>query len=463
MNARWLVFATGLTLGLWGATNDPFQMSDDELLSGTTNLLGEVPQRSLSTPSNQVRFGGTAHAWAFWGVKRPWGETNYQFSNNTLSSYFQADLNLDIRPAPGFKVFTEFSLIYSPVNPISQTASNTLLLSAKEFFADFNLGQAIYFRLGKQVLTWGRGFFWQPTDLVNLEKRDVVNRDLIREGNYGLRVHIPYKTLFNLYSFLNLGSTLNYDQYAWSVKTEARFGGLEVALSTLLRPKRQAVYGADFSFGLAGWNITGEASLFQEGQMDRLGTNITEVVVFGVTNRIPVPRIYRNDTTFAKASLGATKSFDENRWTFGIEGYYNGEGYDDNRLEDTNFTALWAGNALPTAYLQATALSNFNSQPLADWNKALGRVWYNALDHGKWYAAVFLSRGELFNKTTTIGLTGVLNLLDLSALVSLSASYSPVDQFAVNLRLPFYLGESGREFTFQKNFLPLQLELSYRF
>ena len=28
----------------------------------------------------------------------------------------------------------------------------------------------IYFRTGKQVLKWGRSYFWNPTDLINVEK-----------------------------------------------------------------------------------------------------------------------------------------------------------------------------------------------------------------------------------------------------------------------------------------------------
>jgi hypothetical protein len=37
----------------------------------------------------------------------------------------------------------------------------------KEFFIDTNLRQKVYFRMGKQVLKWGQGYFWNPSDLLH--------------------------------------------------------------------------------------------------------------------------------------------------------------------------------------------------------------------------------------------------------------------------------------------------------
>lgn len=474
-----------LSTALFPVDANLLNLSEADMFGGTNKIEVDIRSNGVSMVSNaypQVKFGGNLHAWANWGIRRPWGETNYQWASNTVQGFMQADLNLEVRVAPGFKVFTEMSLAYSPtglpdkftmqpkwewkeqtnqvligttgVGPLytplytnivftnyvqvwnTNVSSNNLILSMKEFFADFNIGQVLYWRLGKQVLTWGRGFFWQPTDLINIEKYNVVNRDLLREGTYGLRLHIPYKTYFNLYSFLNLGATPDFQKYAVSVKAEGRVGPLEAAVSYLGRPNRQPVWGLDFSVGARGWNFYGEGIYALEGQNDLLTTaNVSTNFIPWLQTNLLLPQSYRLSNGYAKACIGVSKSFGrENKWMFGLEGYYNGEGYTNQVLADTNL------------------------QPLFQY-----AGFYRSLEHGQWYTAAYLTRSELFNKTTTLSLTGVANWSDLSALVSLSATYSPIDYFTVNLRLPFYIGDSNREFTFQKQFLPVQLELAYRF
>ncbi|MBN8215418.1 MAG: hypothetical protein J0L75_02200 [Spirochaetes bacterium] len=480
-----LLLATA-TANLSAADAGLLNMSEAEMFGGSNKIEVDIRTNGGGLVSNvypQVKFGGNLHAWANWGIRRPWENQTYQWESNTVQAYMQGDLNLEVRVASGFKVFTEMSLAYSPTglpdkatmqpkwewkaqtnqvligsteNGVFSTpvytnivitnyvqvwntniSSNNLLLSMKEFFADFNIGQVLYWRLGKQVLTWGRGYFWQPTDLINIEKFNVVNRDLLREGTYGLRLHIPYKTYFNLYSFLNLGSTPDFKKYAVSVKAEGRVGPLELAVSYLGRPYRLPVWGADFSVGARGWNFYGEAMYALEGQNDLLKTaNVTTNFIPWLQTNLVLPQVYRLSNDYLKACIGVSKSFGrENKWMFGFEGYYNGEGY-------TN----------------SGGLSESNLQPLFQYGGFL-----RSMEHGQWYTAAYLTRSELFNKTTTLSLTGVANWSDWSGLLSFSATYSPIDYFTVSLRLPFYIGDSNREFTFQNQLAPVQLELAYRF
>lgn len=400
----------------------------------------------------QVKFGGRLFTSADWGIRRGLGSTNYAWSNNLLQTYLQGDLSLDVRVYDGFRIFSSasvsyapaFSTPYSPIavsNPLTgltatniltnyQASTNIAAIAFKEFFADLNIARTVYLRVGKQNLAWGRGYFWTPTDLINIQKVDFVNRDISREGTYGVRLHIPYKTFFNFYGFANAGSTLDFSKYSLALKTEFLLGPVEFALSGLFRPNRRSVFGADFSFGIAGWNFYGEGLLAQDGQTDKLRTNV--ITNGSLTYAIPEP--YRETNAFLRANIGVSKSLDQDRLTFGVEGFYNGEGYDNNPLGDPTLKPLFS----------------------------LGQG-YKPFEFGKWYAAAYVSRSELFAKTTTIAASVVWNILDSSILVSPSITVVPFDYFTASFRLPMYFGPDDREFTFQNRQLNAQLELSYRF
>ncbi len=368
----------------------------------------------------EIRFGGDIVSSVLWSVRRGVETNNYSWSNNYLVPSLQGNLNFDARVAENFRAHLGTSLLYQPLNP-----TNQLTFSLKEFFVDYNLFNFIYLRGGKQVLAWGRGYFWTPTDLINIEKQDILNREQVREGAYGVRLHIPYKTYFNLYSFLNAGATLNYEKFAISVKAEVLLGPVEIAVSYLGRQRRLPVYGFDFSSGLGGWNLYGEALLAFESQNDRLQTN---------TNAFLPPVAIGESNVFTKAMIGISKSFDQNRFSFGLECYYNGEGYSESAFENSNLKP----------YLL----------------KGRG---FQSLDYGKWYVATYLNRSELFNKTTTLGLVAIANLTDQSLQLSPSLSISPFDNFSATLRIPFFIGNVNKEFTVADQLAYVQIDLRYRF
>ncbi len=66
-----------------------------------------------------------------------------------------------------------------------------LQTTLKEFFADGNYKYKVYVRFGKQNLKWGRGYLWNPTDLISQDRKDFGDMDARREGVYGLKMHIP--------------------------------------------------------------------------------------------------------------------------------------------------------------------------------------------------------------------------------------------------------------------------------
>ena len=76
-----------------------------------------------------------------------------------------ANILLEARYKWGIKAFANTDIIYT----YGDFDDSDQFL--REVFFDFNIKRKIYFRLGKQYLQWGRNYFWNPTDLINVEKQ----------------------------------------------------------------------------------------------------------------------------------------------------------------------------------------------------------------------------------------------------------------------------------------------------
>ena len=68
-----------------------------------------------------------------------------------------------------------YTSLFPPPSSLLFIENQDTTLLIKEVFVDFNLANTVYFRAGKQVLKWGTGYFWNPTDLINIEHRSFTN------------------------------------------------------------------------------------------------------------------------------------------------------------------------------------------------------------------------------------------------------------------------------------------------
>ena len=73
----------------------------------------------------------------------------------------------------------------------------------------------MYFRAGKQVLKWGTGYFWNPTDLINIEHRSFTNTNALLHGVFGLRSDVVFSPNWHLYTFLNLNGVQDRTHPTW--------------------------------------------------------------------------------------------------------------------------------------------------------------------------------------------------------------------------------------------------------
>ena len=196
-----------------------------------------------------------------------------------------------------------------------------------EFFVDANIKKVVYLRAGRQVLQWGPCNFWNPTDLVNVEHKTFLTKEGQRDGTYGLKIHVPYKTLFNFYSFIDANNASTADSLAAAVKAEVLVGRTEMALSTRVKKGEKPVAGFDLTSQLFNVQIAAEASL--RNGSDILSLKKTDSVWDTAT---------LGDRWFPRLCLSLTKFFPlggvADRLTMNAEFYYNGAGYDVNIFND---------------------------------------------------------------------------------------------------------------------------------
>ena len=205
-----------------------------------------------------------------------------------------------------------------------------------EIFLDVNIARRVYFRLGKQVVKWGVGYLWTPTDLINIEKKNILDSSQVRQGTYGLKIHVPFGTRANIYSFINMNNARHLSDISMANKVEVLFLNTEMALSVLLKNHNVPVYGFDFTSRVLTLDIHGEASLSYGDNIRRL--RIYPWYITGLFPSLPAEMQYlvsisgRNVMDYrvrgkwiGKASLGFGRGFEvldvKDRIRFDVEAF----------------------------------------------------------------------------------------------------------------------------------------------
>jgi hypothetical protein len=359
------------------------------------------------------------------------------FANPILTSIV-SDFLLDVRLKKGIKAFACLGVSYSPQGydivrqfgsyplPGADTYFSeniNLMIRLKEFFLDTNINWVLYARAGKQVLKWGTGYLWNPTDYVNREKKNFLNIDSKRDGVYGLKVHVPFGTLVNLYGFADLTDALLLKEIAGAAKFEVLVGNTEVSASCWGKSSALPVFGLDITSRLLGFDLWGEASVSYGDNRVKLDKTSTS-------------DLYISDTWISRVVLGISSTFDafDEPDRIGIYGefFYNQAGYTDNMFEDS----------VRDKYLS---------------------MYYVPNEYGCYYAALFIEVKKVFVSKLDFVFDAIGNFTDFSFLVSTSFIFKPVDKFELRFTVSSALGEPNREYTYTNGALTCGITLDVKF
>ena len=363
----------------------------------------------------------------------------------TLDSRLQNDTkvfgNLEVNYFPGF----DSSNVMYRASGIEDNYS----LYLREFFMDFNFNRSVYFRIGKQVLQWGRCYFWNPTDLINVERNSFVEKIGSREGVYGARLHVPFGTIANIYSFINIQTVNRIDSIAGTVKFEYLLGRSEMALSVWGKRGKPVVLGYDISSRVWDLDVKGEISLttggdFQASIKQRDSSLFVEEISSGATPRL---------------SLSVGRSFGfmgfPNALMINLEGYYNGGGYKGNMFRDTSRYVIHADRFKSLSY---------EEKPRATKTEVLleGNL-YEPNYHSRYYAALFVNISRLFLSGLTCNLAGIVNIEQASSMVTGTFAYTMLNNVTISTTLTGYIGEKDTEYTLFDQLLGLRILASVSF
>lgn len=357
-------------------------------------------------------------------------------AGNPFNSYIVGNLMLDARLKNGVKAFANMETAY-------YSRSRETSSALREAFLDFNLDRRVYFRTGKQVLQWGRCYLWNPTDLVNVEKRRFTRKIGYRDGAYGVKFHIPFGTDYNIYGFLDTGNAATDRDLGGALKFELLAGRTEMAFSGWAKRNKRPVFGYDLSSRVGDVDIAGEISLAR-----RDNTRF-------IRNDAGMLNIYRkNDDWVAKAAVNFSEGFRlgnfNDRLTVTTEFFYNQSGYTKSPFSDKT---LYAFSGPLAVLLPAGTKSQF----------LLANGLYEPNYLSRYYGAVFTSISRFIITDMTLNLNYVRNLNDQSGVLSTGLNYKTLNDFSAGLLVNAFLGSANREYTFSGVKLSTQLTAGVSF
>jgi hypothetical protein len=404
--------------------------SDEKTVADSKTVINEKTAQSVEKES--VTFTGFLNSRTSYDMSREWikGEQD-GFDKNTFTSYFQSNYSLDVRMRKNMKGFANASLDYYPAGkqvtekvthtpiPIGsgpltydyETKTEYAFFTINELFADINFNRLVYLRIGKQFLKWGTGFVWTPSDLINVDKKNILDPSQVREGSYGAKLSIPFGTVATFYTFAGMNSANNVNQLSSASKLEVLFGRTEVSLSILARKQSAAVYGFDFSSRLFTLDIHGEASTSYGDPERRLDTS----------SQYQTTMYRRNDQWITCASFGFGRSFEfldvADRIRVDAEFFYNGRGYKEDIFEQYNASYFYFYGYTPNYY-------------------------------GIYYGGIFLTYNRLFIQDLNFTVNYIRNISDGSSIVSGLFAYSFEYNVSINLLVNGFMGKPNREYTY---------------
>jgi hypothetical protein len=397
--------------------NEDAYFSDTATVSTDSALVSRDSIITMAAPGKRIGFSGEITS-ALVGAIPPHYFDSSDALRASLSNREVANLLLDVRLIDNIKAFANVELGYT-------SDSSTFAFGLRELFVDAHINYRIYLRTGKQVLQWGRCNFFNPTDMINVEKKSFVQKIGSREGAYGLRVHIPFGTFMNIYGFIDTKDAKNPEQIAGAGKIEFLAGGTEFAFSMWGKRGYVPLFGLDLSSRLGHTDIAAEMGISYGDIYNRLSV-VDSTIMVTRPKKEWVPRV----------ALGLTRMVDvqgiPDRLTLIGEGYYNHGGYKENGFADTN---------------QYKVPANPSGRDVATKSMAMQYLGlYQPNSYGRFYVAFISIFNRFINSSLTLQCQSLINIEHRSGMLTAGLSYTSLSDFSTAVEIMGFVGESKTEY-----------------
>jgi hypothetical protein len=414
---------------LFGSSEEDLFGSEDDLFGSEDSLVEE--QESSDTDMSElllvddevVRIGGS------YNLGFSTGSTIEESNEWNFTPDMSATLYLDARPDADIRFFTKASVNYPFTENEDEDWSFDDIIQINEMFSDFNIGESLFLRAGKQTINWGVGRYFSPADLLNLTEIDPEDPDAELEGPLSVKMHLPVESNnFYLYTVVPEGIEDPSDLIV-APKAEVLIDSTELGVGAYYR------YNQAPSAMLTFTSAIGDVDLFGEGVV-QYGSDKTFV---DEESSVYSLETY-DDKLFFKATLGASYMWNHEESDFSISAsgqyYYNGEGYDDPTILTDGMGAVFVASSIASEDLAVNDL----------------------MESSKHYGAANLT--VTLVEDLSFGVFWLGNFNDLSGMLSPSISWQATDYVSLGFSLPWNYGDTGDEYTPDGDNLSFALEVS---
>ncbi|HBN95643.1 MAG TPA: hypothetical protein DDZ66_05030 [Firmicutes bacterium] len=369
---------------------------------------------------------------------------NYRFSVTTRRTFMEGidpldsfgtslggQVYLDARPDPNFRVFGKVGLSYAVTKQrgADGTVQDPLKLSLQELFSDFNYDNKVFFRAGKQNVSWGVGYFFSPADVISIGRINPLDPGVELEGPVALKAQYPRGST-NYYLYTLFDGVDSLDKVALAPKMEFVVGGTEIGLGGFYQKDKAPRAMVTVSSSLGDFAVFGEAVVSKgsdKGFADALPMNYPT---------------YKKDDLFFHATAGARYSHSDPDGLFNLTGatqyYFNGEGYQNQEYIQGlrgYYAMLLAMSASDDAVQREVAKKELVKFNVADMSST-----------GMHYLAVMVGWNNLLNTKLSASAFLNANLSDGSGMVTTTLTLPTFSKISPSVGASFNYGDVATEF-----------------
>lgn len=236
---------------------------------------------------------------------------------------FKAGLTTDVRASEFSRFYASGNFRYALDAGKDKTVSG---FAVEEIFIDTAIDRKVFFRMGKQRISWGVGTWYQPADVLSLAAIDLDDPSASREGPFAFKVDIPFG-LNHSTTYVTPPTAEDDIHVSVAQRVDLIVGGFELSLGGFVRSDMEAkprimvmLTGTLGDFDLYGENVAAWGSDRTYVRVKSGGDYETYTI-----DNLPV----------FQSTIGAKYSWSNSdglSLSAHLQGYYNGTGYADSTI-----------------------------------------------------------------------------------------------------------------------------------